>query len=436
MEKTRRVFLLFLVSCLVSCSTSSAVYREIDSGFNEGDFYGALRSMENSRTRRHAYTSKNQILYYLDRGMIEHYAGLWADSSENLQQAERLIETAFTKSISEEIGSYLLNDNVKEYPGEDYEDLYINVFNALNYYHMGDTGGAMVEIRRVNEKLNFLSDKYVTAGRRVMSSNNGLTDEMYADEAVRFSSSALARYLSMLFNRSNGYHDNARIDLQELYRAYELAPDVYNHFPPSRLQDELNIPAGTARLNIIGFIGLSPIKEEVNIPVPLPLPHPNDWARLALPRMIDRPSSIEYIEIILNTGQRFRLELLENINRVARETFKARYGLILLKTAARSITKSVASAGIGRAVGREDRGLGALISVIGQVASVLSENADLRISRYFPGYAHVGGINLQPGVYSVTVNFYGRRGIIATEQRRNVFVRENTLNLLEFVCPR
>jgi len=294
--------------------------------------------------------------------------------------------------------------------------------------------GAMVEIRRVNEKLRFMSDKYETAKDKVIDSNSDLKNSQYSVEAVRFSSSALARYLSLLFYRSTGNADNARIDLNELYRAYELSPAVYNHAPPSDLGDELDVPAGMARLNIIGFTGLSPIKEEVNIPIPLPLPPPNDWARLALPRMLDRPTSIYAIEVIVNNGKRFRLQLLEDISRVARETFKARYGLIVLKSTARTIAKSVTSASVARAVSREDQGWGSLIGLIGHVASVVSENADLRISRYFPGRAFTGGINLDPGVYSVIVNYYGQRGIIATEKRENIEVRENTLNLLEFIC--
>ena len=425
---------LFLLPCLFSCATGSDYYREIDAGVSAGAFDLALSSMENSDTLRYAYPPRNEILYFLDRGMIEHYAELWTDSSRSLEEGERLIEAAFTKSISQEISSYIVNDNVREYPGEDYEDLYVNVFNALNYYHRDDTEGALVEIRRVNEKLRYLAGKYEVAAKKITDSNSSLESGEYAIEAVKFSNSALARYLSMLFFRGTGNNDNARIDLEELYRAYELAPAVYNHPPPSSLPDELAIPPGKARLNVMGFIGLSPVKEEVNISLPLPLPSPNNWARLALPNMIDRPTAINSIEVILDGSLRFSLELMEDISRVVQETYKARYGLIVLKTTARTIAKSVTSAGAASVVEKQASGWGSLVGFIGRVASDLSENADLRVSRYFPGRVYTGGINLDPGVYSVTVNYYGARGLIASEQRENVGVYMNKLNLVEFVC--
>ena len=421
---------------LLSCATNQSAYRDIDINVNAAFYERALDYLDIPQLQNYLYPPRNEILFFLDRGMVRHYAGLWAGSVSDLSMGEALIESAFSKSITQEIGSYILNDNVKEYPGEDYEDLYINVFNALNFYFLDDTEAALVEVRRVNEKLRFLAGKYEKAVDKVVSSDSKLGDFRYAVEASRFSNSALARYLSLLFYRSYGYSDNARIDLGELYRAYDLAPDVYNHRPPSHLYYELSVPAGKARLNVIGFTGLSPVKEEVSYRIPLPLPFPNNSARLSLPHMIDRPSDITHVEIVTNRGQRFYLELIEDLGRVSRETFKSRYGLIVLKTAARAIAKSVTSAGAAAVVSKESGNnvLGSFIGLIGRISADLSENADIRVSRYFPGRAYVGGINLDPGVYTLRVNYYGRRGLVASEERSNVQVSANRLNLVEFVC--
>ena len=290
-----------------------------------------------------------------------------------------------------------------------------------------------MEIRRVNEKLTFLSDKYETARARIADANPDLDGPDYVIEAVRFSNSALARYLSLLFYRARGDTDNARVDLEELYQAFELAPDVYNHPPPSSLAEELAIPDGKARLNLLAFTGLSPVKEEVNLPIPMPLPPPNSFARLALPRMVNRPSDIEYVEIILNSGERFRLELLEDMSRVAMETFKARYSLVVLKTTARTISKTVAGAALAYAARENSEGLSILVGLAARLAADFSERADTRISRYFPGRAYTGGVTLEPGTYSVTVNYNGRRGIVASERIDNVSVQAGRLNLIQLV---
>jgi hypothetical protein len=61
----------------------------------------------------------------LDKGLLEHYVGNYRDSSQDLENAERLIQDTFTKSVTAGIASYIANDNTKEYPGEDYEDIYL-----------------------------------------------------------------------------------------------------------------------------------------------------------------------------------------------------------------------------------------------------------------------------------------------------------------------
>jgi hypothetical protein len=408
----------------------------------EGSSYTtALSLMESAKVKKNLYPKKNEILYYLDRGMIEHHAGLWEASSQDLQAGERLIEAAFTKSISQEISSFIANDNTRDYPGEDYEDLYINVFNALNYYHQGNLEGAMVEIRRLNEKLVYLAGKYEVAKEKVIKSNNKLSDNKdYIIEAKKFSNSALARYLGVLFYRAAGNRDSARIDLEKLVEAYDLAPSIYTNPVPLSLDEELAIPLGKARFNVISFTGLSPVKEEVNISIPLPFDPPNDWARLSLPQMINRPSAISRIEVILESADaaqdsaRFELELLEDMGTVARETFSARYGLILLKSTARTIIKNTVSAGTAKAAKEHSEGLGLLVGIIGAIASNASEQADVRIARYFPAYAYVGGITIDPGTYNVSVNFYGTGGLVSSELRRDVDIKERNLNLTEFIC--
>ena len=423
------LFIFFLFSCATVSNTG------IDASVASGSFTQALQAIDNERTARGSvYSDKNnEILFYLDRGMVNHYAGRYAESVKDLEEAERLIEEAFTKSLTQEITSYIANDNSKDYSGEDYEDLYINVFNALNYYHLNDIEGALVEIRRVNEKLSFLANKYERASEKVLSATSDLAGANLGVEAVKFSNSALARYLSLLFFRAKGSDDDVRIDMEELRRAYELAPAVYNNSLPSSIDEERSVPQGMARLNVIGFTGLSPVKEEQEINIPLPLLPP---LTLALPKMVDRPTNIESIEVILDTGQQFKLELLEDMNNVASETFKGKYGLTVAKTAARTLIKTAASAGAAKLAERSPGGAlaGFAVGIAGKVATDMSEKADLRMSRYFPGRSYVGGINLEPGTYSITVNYYGSGGrLIATDRQDNVPVEGNKLNLAQFV---
>ena len=143
--------------------------------------------------------------------------------------------------------SYLANDTVTEYCGEDYEDIYLNVFNALNYYHLGLEEDAMVEIRRIDEKLRLLAARHgteITAAQQALLERG--TDVPYDSEAaaVHFSNSALARYLSMLFYRARGRLDEARIDRDQIRLAFANQPAVYGFPVPDSVDEELRVPAG------------------------------------------------------------------------------------------------------------------------------------------------------------------------------------------------
>jgi hypothetical protein len=442
-----RKYILFNIILLLSpglalfwsCASASfaVVDNELESSNHTGgaNYAGVVKTLE--KNRNILYKSGDKILYYLDKGMLQHYAQQYSESSKLLQEGERAIEEAFTKSITQEISTYLVNDNVRDYGGEDYEDIYINVFNALNYYHRGDPEGAMVEIRRMNNKLRHLAVKYDTAitglQRKALENDTRITPN--PNTQVKFSDSVLARYLGMLFHRGAGQYDDARIDRDWLLAVFANYPSIYTNEIPESLSGEMEIPEEMARLNVVAFGGLSPVKREKIVRMPLSDYH---WIKIALPEMVSRHSEIHRIELVLDDGQRFRLELLEDMGAVAKETFKTRQELIYIKTVLRATIKATGSYAMD-AMSREVDGLLnslvlGLSSVVAQVIADASEQADLRMSRYFPAKAYVGGINLPPGRYSFNINYYNRSGKeIAAIRHENMNIRENALNLVQAI---
>jgi hypothetical protein len=427
------VLLLSLGLPFWSCVNSS--FTVVDNELERNSYSDSVKVLE--KNKKTLYKSGDKILYYLDKGMLQHYAQQYSESSKLLQEGERAIEEAFTKSITQEISTYLINDNVRDYGGEDYEDIYINVFNALNYYHRGNLEGAMVEIRRMNNKLRHLTVKYDAAitdlQRKALEDSTRIPPNPNAQ--TQFSDSALARYLGMLFHRGAGQYDDARIDRDWLLAAFANSPSIYTNEIPESLSGEMEIPQGMARLNVIAFGGLSPVKQENVMRIPL-LDY--RWIKIALPEMVSRHSEIYRIELVLDDGQEFRLELLEDIAAVAKETFKARRQLIYTKTILRATVKAVGSS-VMDAVARETDGTRSFIlglsSIMAQAFAEVSEQADLRVSRYFPARAYVAGINLPPGRYSFNIKYYNRNGKeIALIRREGMNIRENALNLAQAVC--
>jgi len=449
-------FLPVFAFLFLSCASTSGAYRNIDNAVYQNDFERGIAEIVIGQDRkRPLYPEKNAISLFLDKGILEHYAGNYSSSSRDLENAERLIQEAFTKSISAGIASYIANDNTKEYPGEDYEDIYLNVFNALNYYHNNNTEEAMVEIRKItmsNGKLDLLSKKYEEgskfATQHLLETLHSIgfmsTLELPRGEPVLFSDSALARYLSALFYQGQGKTDDARIEFDRLYAAFSGNPNIYYHPFPQSAEDAQNIPPGKTRLNVVAFTGLSPIKEEkvYNQYFPFFYNRALRYAQFKLPVLVKRPSVIDRIQVKINGQKSFDLELIEDMGAVARETYNARFANIFFKTYIRTIIKyATADVGAAKAASKFDKEnennkeaglfIGLAASIAGKLAADSSEAADIRMGRYFPDKAYIGGINLDPGIYSVNVTFYNQGKVVAMDDYTELYVRANTLNLIE-----
>ncbi|MDR3020036.1 MAG: hypothetical protein LBU66_03935 [Treponema sp.] len=444
----RGALLAVIVLLALSCATKSDAYTRVDEAVSQHNFEAAIEVIRDAQEgKKPLYSEKNSILLYLDKGFLEHYAGNYQISSDDLQNAERMIEEAFTKSVTEDIASYIANDNTKEYPGEDFEDIYINVFNALNYYKSGNTEGALVEVRKLtipSGKLNMLAMKYEGAGKTAgdwMMQQLGkigftLSAALPQGEPVNFSNSALARYLSALFYLADRNTDGARIEFDQLQEAFNSNPTIYSHPVPSTVAQERSVPAGQARLNVIGFVGLSPIKEEGLFTQTWPFFQYRDLQSpiFKLPIMVDRPSVIDGIEITIK-DEKFRLELLEDMGAVIKETFTARFNNMFFKTYIRVLLKYAAAEITARVA--VDQGAPQLAAMAGIFAAKkgldATEGADIRMSRYLPNKALVGGINVEPGTYDISISYLSGERVVSSETIDGVEVKAGALNLVDVI---
>jgi hypothetical protein len=440
------ISLIPFIFLVISCSTSQKAYKEIDLAVGNSNFEAAVEVIvTRQESANPVYSEKNAIMLFLDKGLLEYYAGDYSNSSQSLQEAERLIEEAYTKSVTAGFLSYILNDNTKEYPGEDFEDIYINIFNALNYYKRGDTDGALVEIRKLsiaNGKLDMLARKYEYKDPNSGASLEELVKketrgaDLPKGKTVEFNNSALARYLAVLFYLADGKTDSARIEHEQLQRAFLTNKNVYKNKIPKTVEQAGSVPAGKAMLNIISFSGLSPIKQEEKVKYFFPLfRHPSLYiANFKLPKMTQRPSRIDRIEAVIDESKKITLELLEDIGAVVEETFAIRYASIVTKTYIRTLMKYLTADIAAAEIAKRQGNLAALAVVLtAKKTFEATESADIRMSRYLPGKAHIGGIILDPGTYNVTVNFYSGNMIISSVEHNDVIVSEKGLNLIDAV---
>ncbi len=447
---------LLMISGCGSLATRKEFYTPIAAELQKGDYSAAARQIETACSEK-KYQNKDRFVYFVDAGLAYHYASDFNLSNERLASAEIAAEELFTKSITRAAASLLLNDNILEYAGEDYEILYTNLFMALNYIASNNFEDAFVEIRRANNKLNLLEQKYREAADNFNESIKNDTAAVqinYEAKTVRFNNDSFARYLSMRMYAAEGKFDDAAIDYDLLRRAFIEQPNIYNFAMP----DIKYFPEDNEKtiLSVVGLTGLSPVKEALNLRIRtdkdldlvqilytdpelgdseyghLPMPVSVDYYfKFSIPKIVSRPSQISGIELYANSEFLGRLQLLEDIGTVAGETFESKKSLIYLRTVARAVFKGLAA---HQAKKKNDKGdLGSwLKKALIDVGTDISENADLRCSRLLPGQILVGDFEVPPGIYELKINFidiYGQ--IIRTKEINGDKVLKTGLNLIE-----
>src|SRR5260370_19758892 len=136
----------------------------------------------------------------MDRGMILNPAGKYEESVPVWGEADRLSQQLDVVSVSEEAKALLSNERQRAYRGEDFEKLMISVLQALNYAELGKDEDALVEVRRVNERLR----------------------KMIVDEKKPYEQLAIARYIGGVLWEDQQDWDAAIID-------YLAAPKLQPH---------------------------------------------------------------------------------------------------------------------------------------------------------------------------------------------------------------
>jgi hypothetical protein len=264
--------------------------------------------------------------------------------------------------------------------------------------------------------------------------------------------------------RADGNYDGARIDWEEMQEAFAQQSNLYDF--PLPLDRSVIEPTDDARLSVLAFTGEAPVKRAETLYVVtfddrVEIIYagegdqgtliPENYAgfyypgveggyrfKFQLPRMVLRGSEVNRIRVVVDGEPVGELDMLESMEQIALDTFQVREPLIFLKTVTRTIVKGIA-AQKGKeqmqAAGEESGSLlGMAAGLIGSVATDIavdaSEQADLRVSRFFPAYAHVGEWEVDPGTRTVEIEYYGRNGLIRVETVGPVTMRPGALNFV------
>ena len=427
------------------------------------------------------YGSKSRVLYGMDRGMTLQLAGDYQQSNAVLEQAEEELDRLYTRKIRTETLAFMTNDTALPYEGDPYEQVLINVLKALNYAVLGEWQDALVEARRIDHRLNVLSDR--------TKEKNAYRDDGFA------------RYLTGILYESTGDVNNAFIAYRKAYEIFDATRAWSHTVVPSQLTQDLLRTAEAlhfsqelteyksvfpdtrwetsqalqqlAQVVVISYNGRAPRKEDLFLDLPISLDalqlvllnrgvlqqnRQSNQAvdsvlyglsgrvvRVALPRLVPQKTQVpvDRVSLIPDNGTRVTLstELVHNVTAVAEKALSERMAGITVKALARAATKFALAEGTTRAAQQaagKDAGpwVSLLVGLLTKGLAVVSEEADKRSWQTLPDEIHLARVWVPPGRYQVQTSAGGFHDPLKPEAMRTLSLGPGeTAVLLQRVMP-
>lgn len=182
--------LLWLTSC---ASTYNLKARAAHEAYHRGNYENALVLIDKVHP-----AGKDELLFLLDKGMILHAAGKFAESNKVLTKAEEVSDAFAGKYASQEVAATLWSEEARQYGGEKYERLLIPVIRMLNYIMMDQWEEALVEVRRLN-----LNSEKILGGQKELGNAFSIYLSAIVWEALGHINDALIAYSRLEYHKKN-----------------------------------------------------------------------------------------------------------------------------------------------------------------------------------------------------------------------------------------
>lgn len=429
-------FHLFYIGVLILLSGCHAyvlddAQMDLRDSFTAGNYDNASNLIKKFEADD-VYRSKDAVLRNLEGGMIYHFAGKYDSSNTYLNEAEYLIEDAYTKSISRGIGSFLTNDNALVYDGEPYEDIYLNAFKSLNFLHQQDLESALVEARRMSYKMERLDIRL--KGLVDAFSKTDSSGQNWSSGEVNVQNSAFSHFLSSVLFSKTGKPDDSRIEFEK-FRSAIKEQETFGSLPkPDPMQLEHVQDQRSYNVLITAFSGQAPIKVQEDFRLWLDDGDDDSfYVKFSLPKLRMYHSEVRAIRIRTDSLT-IPLYLVEEMDEVSAEIYQAKKPIIYTRSLLRATVKATGSTLVSSSVKKKHKNWGFLLEILGMIGQEASEKADLRGWQTLPGKAWVNTLKLPEGTHDIEIEYLSANNRILYSETYEVNVSDrNDLLLLESI---
>jgi len=372
---TKIAVALILSLGLLSCATYQGKIGESRQLLKDGQYDKALDKLKELAEK----DGDDQLVYMMDYATALQIAGQYKESADAFNKADKLVDLKDYYSVTKIGAAALGGEEMVQYKGESYEKFLINTMNAMNYVMLGQLDDAMVEARKINEKIS----------------------KMRMDGREPYEFSPFARYLAAILWEAQNHFDDAYIEYEAAYKL-----DGRNPFLPADLirsakmarrdetykkwksefpqvhEDPKWYDRGLGELIVIYQQGWGPEKQ----------PRPGQY-RFPILRPVF--SETQKADISLNGKDEGHTKSIYNIEQVSIQTLDKDYGALVARRLGGVATKAV--------VADQIRQKNEVLGTLAWIGMNLADRADLRQWSTLPQTIQMARLRLPPGKYTLKI---------------------------------
>ncbi|MEN8712168.1 MAG: hypothetical protein ABF326_08230 [Arenicellales bacterium] len=362
-----------------------------------------------------------EVVSSLDKGMLRRINNDFRGSNQIFEVAKQEIEKLYGFSVSENLASVTINETMRSYEGDRYEQLLLHAYMAMNYIQLGQLDSARVEMLQANVKMMEWGDE--------------------PDE------DAFLRYLEGIIYESLGEDDSALISYRKSYTIYkEKGGEQYPVMPELVKKDllrmlawqglwseyeaykkEINLPDFKpvkdsdkfGELVVILNNGLAPIRSEKALYIFSPEVRQN--LRVAFPAY-DQPKQNLYLSQISVDGKQLRLETVEDVDTLARYSLEQDMPGIMARATARAVVKYNS-----QKTASDNSSIAGLLMTVTNLAT---ERADTRSWTTLPQEIQMQRVLLPVGEHTIQIQFLNAAGMVVDVIEEKVSIKPRRQSFL------
>jgi hypothetical protein len=367
------------------------------------------------------YGSGNDLLYDLDRGLVEFYAGRYPESIRSLEKAKQRFQELYTESLSKEALSWALNDYMLPYRGADYEYVLVNIFQALNFLSMKNTNEALVEARDLSSKYQVVTGLAGKA-RRQRYEDNGFARMfmglLYGSLDRREDKSEALVWYKEAWSLYKSYYGGQYVPWILKEEALDLAEELSDQDLGNMRADAEGVSPipgreRKAKIIVIQLVGYAPIKVPEAVAVPVDREF---MIKIVLPKYARRSYDVRSARVtaFMPGGKSVSMdtELGIDIEELAIRDLESRKALALTKGALRPAMKYLVERKQKENFAKRNGVFAAdIFGLVSNLYNIFSEQADLRSWQALPAQIRMARIFVDPGINRIQVENLDSQGI-------------------------